>query len=114
MGECIDEVWLPQCLTIGVPYEIFDSLNPRKLKPFRKAYKQLKEEEMATANRNAWMNGMYVAHAIGSCFSKNSKYPSQPIDFTGKNKLTLSQKAELWALAMNEQYYIKHPEERPT
>ena len=114
MRECIEEVWLPQCLTIGVPYEAFDSLNPRKLKPFRKAYKQRKDEEIATTNYSAWLQGLYVANAIGACFSKNGKYMSQPIDMTGKNKLTLSQKAELWALAMNEEYYNKHPEERPT
>jgi len=114
LGEIIENIWLPQCLSIGISYELFPSLNPRTIKPFKKAYKQRKDEEIATMNYSAWLNGLYVAHAIGSCFSKNSKYPSQPIDMTGKNKLTLSQKAELWALAMNEEYYSKHPEERPT
>lgn len=111
LGEIIENIWLPQCLTIGISYELFLSLNPRTIKPFQTAYKQRKDEEIATMNYSAWLQGLYVAHAIGSCFSKNSKYPSQPIDFTGKNQLTLNQKAELWALAMNEEYYSKHPEE---
>jgi hypothetical protein len=113
MRGLVEEVWLPQCLTIGVPYELFPQLNPRKIEPFKKAFKQRKEEEIATMNYNAWLNGLYVTHAVGACFSKNSKYPSQPIDITGKNQLTLKQKAELWALYENERYYQQHPEERP-
>jgi hypothetical protein len=113
MRELVLKVWLPQCLTIGVSYELFWSLNPAKIEPFKEVFKQRKEEELATMNYNAWLNNLYTAYAVGSCFSKNSKYPSQPLDMTGKNKLTFNQKAELWALAMNEDYYSEHPEERP-
>lgn len=116
LGEIIENIWLPQCLTIGISYELFTSLNPRTIEPFKKAYKTQQEEKFANMNYGAWLNGLYVANAIGSCFSKNSKYPEKPIDFSGKNKLTLKQKAELWALAMNEEYdrkEAKRAEEKP-
>lgn len=28
----------------------------------------------------AWLNGQYVAAAIGAAFSKNAKYPENPLD----------------------------------
>lgn len=113
MRECIDKVYLPQCLANGISYELFWNLNPTKLKPFQEADKIKFERERETTNVTAWINGIYITKAISACFAKNAKYPEKPIDFTGKNQLTLEQKAELWALAMNEEYYRKHPEERP-
>jgi hypothetical protein len=115
MRELIYKWWLPQCLALKepIPYELFWKLNPKKLEPFFEADKIRYKQEQEMLNLTAWLNGLYVTHAIGACFSKNSKYPPQPIDMAGKNKFTLKQKAELWALYMNEDYYSKHPEERP-
>ena len=110
MGENIEKVWLPQCLAIGIPYETFWKLNPKLIKPFAKVFKNKKEEEREIINYTAWLNGIYVSRAIGSCFSKENHYPQSPIDLTGKNQLTLKQKLELWALAVNTEFEKKHPE----
>jgi hypothetical protein len=60
----------------------------------------------------AWLNGIYVAKAIASCFSKNSKYPQEPIDFTGSNTKNLSPAERFGALAAtwNAQFINEHPE----
>lgn len=113
MGEYILKVILPQCLSIGISYELFWTLNPKKLEPFYEAERIKQEEKYKFENHSTWLNGVYMTKAISACFSKNTNYPEKPIDLTGKNQLTLEQKAELWALAMNEEYYRKHPEERP-
>ena len=34
-------------------------------------------------NTQAWLAGIYVAHAVGANLSSKSKYPEQPIDFNG-------------------------------
>lgn len=28
---------------------------------------------------SGWVNGLYVGRAISSCFSKNAKYPEEPL-----------------------------------
>lgn len=60
---------------MGVDYELFWTLNPKSLSPFVKAF-SLKQEYNDTL---AWQYGMYVRLAIGSSFSKDSKYPSKPL-----------------------------------
>jgi succinate dehydrogenase flavin-adding protein (antitoxin of CptAB toxin-antitoxin module) len=97
---------------IGVSDERFPKLNPHKIKPYIKAYEEKQKAEYDKINHTAWLNGLYVHDAIVSAFS-NNHYHKEPIDSNPEHKLTLSQKAELWALAMNEDYYAKHPEERP-
>jgi len=51
--------WLPGALAIGVPEELFWTLNPRKLKPYVRAEEiraERKDEEM-------WRMGLYVHRA---------------------------------------------------
>ena len=99
MGESIEKVWLPQALTIGIPYETFLILNPRTIKPFVKAFNDKKEEERATINYTAWLNGIYVSKAIGACFSKNFKYPDKPIE--EEKPLSHAERFGAWAIASN-------------
>jgi len=106
MGEYIEKVWLPQALTIGIPYETFLILNPRTIKPFVKAFNDKKEEERATINYTAWLNGIYVSKAISACFSKNCKYPDKPIDLgikkeTEEKPLSHAERFGAWAIAFN-------------
>lgn len=68
-------------LMMGVDYELFWTLNPRKLKPFQKAYSQRQKIKYEEMNYRAWINGLYVQNAIGSAFSKRGKYPDKPFRF---------------------------------
>jgi hypothetical protein len=113
MRELIEKVWLPQCLTIGISYDLFWSLNPARIEPFKAAYKQGKDEEKAIINLTAWLNGQYVAEAIAACFGKNHKYPSQPIDLSGKPTIPPETEVimfDAWATVFNERFIENHPE----
>lgn len=60
---------------IGVDYEFFWTLNPKSLMPFIKAF-DLKQKY---DDKVAWLNGLYVRMAILNSFTKNSKYPNNPL-----------------------------------
>lgn len=72
---------LPNALMIGVPYDLFWSLNPKSLKPFIRAF-VLKQQYDDTI---AWQQGFYNRNAIVSAMNKSAKYPTRPI-FTTENK----------------------------
>ena len=73
---------LPNALAIGVPYELFFHLTPKKLKAFYKAFK------IKVENRDAemWRNGQYTLSAtltaIDHCLSgkkAKTEYVKEPI-----------------------------------
>ena len=98
---------MPSALLIGVPYETFWHLNPKKLKPFEKAYELKIEARQSRINLEAWLNGLYNQNAVASVLSKDSKYPKKPFDLFGKEKeKTPQQEAEEFR-AYAEQMAIK-------
>ena len=59
---------MPNALAVGVPYDVFWHLNPKKLKPFQDAYfikRKMLDEEM-------WYMGQYVAMVLDSTVCNNS------------------------------------------
>lgn len=74
-----------------VPYEVFWHLNPRKLKPYEKAYEMEMESRQNAMNLEAWLNGLYNQNAVASVFSKNAKYPKKPFDLFGGRKKTVQE-----------------------
>ena len=76
-------------MPIGVKYGLtadeFYRLNPKKMEryqPFLMArYKLQKDED----SERGWVNGAYVARAIGASFSRCGKYPNSPIAFYETN-----------------------------
>ena len=85
--KLIWEDFLPNALTIGVPYELFWRLNPKKLKAFQIAFenkRKIRDEE----NWISW--GVYGMSALsvvlGNVFSKNSRYVENPFLQSLKNK----------------------------
>lgn len=109
MRECIENDWLPFCLGIGISYDLFGKLNPRKIMPFEKANsektKRDQKEKIEFINLSTWLNGVYMTKAISACFSKDSKYPEKPIDLeSDKPEKTLEENAENfreYAIAFN-------------
>ena len=53
---------LPNALAIGVPYETFWHLTPKKLKAFYKSH----EIRRKIGDEKMWMMGLYVASALDS------------------------------------------------
>ena len=76
-----------------VPYETFWHLNPRKLKPFQKAYEMEMESRHNFMNLEAWLFGLYNQNAVASVFTK-SKYPKKPHEVFGAKPKTPQQEAE--------------------
>ena len=80
-----------------VPYELFWKLNPKKLEPFQKAAEMEQKAMQARLNLTGWVNGIYIQHAVASCFAKNAKYPQKPIDIFGtEEKATPKQEAQMF------------------
>lgn len=74
-----------------VPYDVFWHLNPRKLKPFEKAYEMELEGKQNAMNLEAWLNGLYNQNAVASIFSKSARYPKKPFELFGVKKKTAQQ-----------------------
>lgn len=111
MSDLINKVYLPQALSIGVGYKDFWELTPKKLQPFVKAKEQEIELRTKMVNYEAWLNGLYIRQAIASIFSKNGKYPEQPIDTKGstdrnsqQSEMDFKKKFEVWAAIHNEKF----------
>lgn len=63
-------------------------MNPRKLKPFEKAYEMELESRQSSMNLKAWLEGLYVQNAVASVLSKGAKYPKKPFELFGGKKKT--------------------------
>lgn len=109
-------------MAIGVPYELFGKLNPKKLEPFRDAFKITQDE----ARANLWLQGLYFKMAVVSAFNKEVEYPDKPLDLTANkpaNNSTPSSptpsaseienksiRFSAWADVFNENFIKEHPE----
>lgn len=72
--QIVEEI-LPNALLIGVSNEEFWSMTPKSLDPYYKAFSLQQKEN----DNMMWMNGMYMAMAIGSVLSKDVDYPKRPM-----------------------------------
>ena len=79
---------------MGVPYDLFWKLNPKKLEPFTKAHKLKVEVRHERDNLLAWLIGYYHTEALGAGFAKNHKYPDKPIELRKEEKSDFEKFAE--------------------
>lgn len=98
MKEMLYAEWLPYCLAIGIPYEQFGNMNPRKIKPFAKAYQIQDEKRLEENNFIAYIQGLYILEAVASCLGKHT-YPKEPYNLktnepTIAHELTEDEKRE--------------------
>ena len=103
---------MPQALTIGVDYRLFWKLNPKTIEPFIESFKNKKHQQIDQINLQAWINGLYVMHAVAAVFSKNANYFDEPISFLDRsedNKQSLDlKKFESFAILYNNEYEKNH------
>ncbi len=71
---------------MGVPYDTFWHLNPKRMKPIEKAYEMKLEARQNQMNLEAWLFGLYNQNAIASVMGKNNKYPKKPHEMFGTQK----------------------------
>ena len=60
---------------LGVDYDLFWRLTPKRLLPFIKAYEDKEKREIEKNNYLSWINGIYVSHAVANVLSENAKFP---------------------------------------
>lgn len=109
---------MPNALSIGVSYELFWHLTPKKLKTFEKAYrikKRLKDEEM-------YMQGYYnmIAFEValsnfGACMfggKPEAKYLDEPILFKEQREEKMTQEEkdnlEIQKMIFAEEMWIRN------
>lgn len=105
--EIIENVYLPQALTIGVDYDLFWSLNPRKLQPFVESFKMKQKIEIEYINYQTWLQGIYFGKALVASLDKNQEYFKEPIDFQKikeqkSQEELMAMKFEAWSIAFNQ------------
>lgn len=119
MRETIYKGWLPQALAMGVGYDTFWSLNPFLLQSFYDAFKIKADCQFEMNNTLAWLNGVYVLHALGAGFGKK-KYPDKPIDLKLTTNPSKQKTAQMnadaarfyaWTLEWNKMIREKHKRE---
>lgn len=82
---------------MGIDYNLFWKLNPRKLEPFLKA----REIQFKRKNEELWLQGVYFYNAISVCManafrkkgSKSYNYLEEPIKVGEENEFEKEQKA---------------------
>ena len=67
----------------GIPLDLFMKLNPRLMERYQPYFQEQLKQRREDISDAGWTNGLYVGRAIGSCFSKNTKYPDEPLKLWG-------------------------------
>ena len=62
----------------GCPYELFWTLNPVKLEPWRKKRELEAIEQSEIIDFFSWRIGYYTTQAMGVWWGKNISYPEKP------------------------------------
>lgn len=102
---------MPDALSIGIEWNLFWSLNPKKLEPFAKAHKKRVKEQDAMIH--SWIGSYGISaliFAISKCFNKSSQYEyiKEPIysknDISEKEDLPLTEEEKK---AKTEQLFMK-------
>lgn len=72
------KVILPNALNCGCGYELFWTLNPKKLESFFEAYRLKIKEQITMQDSFAWLQGTYVREALMDAVRGKNNYPRQP------------------------------------
>lgn len=86
-------------------------MTPKAVRMTVEAYQERMEQEIKQKNElieyQAWISGMYVAHAIACNFAKNASYPDNPLlnrEAKGsKQGLTDGERFAMFAMKHNSQ-----------
>lgn len=62
-----------------IPLDVFRKLNPKIMERYLPFFREQMKYRRDNMSDSGWVNGLYVGRAISSCFSKNAKYPEEPL-----------------------------------
>lgn len=90
---------IPLAIQVGMPLQEFWYDEPDLLWAYRNAYiekeKQKTETQKEMINFQSWLQGYYNSIAIGSVFSKDVHYLSEPIELNPKPKTQKEKNLEI-------------------
>lgn len=99
----IKEIY-PLAIKSGISPKDFYHMTARDIQLCVEAYLDNLERESKKTEYSAWLTGMYVSHAIGCNFSRNAKYPPNPLDEKRKKAgMTDGEQFTLFAMKHNSQ-----------
>lgn len=89
MREYYENEWMPKVLPLGVKFDEFWALNPRKINILIKAFNEKTKTELKQQNMLMHLQGMYMVDAllatVGNMFRGKSQkafqYPKEPYTF---------------------------------
>lgn len=95
--------YFPIAIRMGIPYQEFMNMIPKVFHKYHEEYRKKKQEEVDMINYSAWLNGLYISHAIGASFSKNGKYLNKPLGFSSEDEIQENDAIQFgaWASAFN-------------
>lgn len=85
----------------------FYQLNPKKVQRYQPYMMEMLKQGKDDISENGWTNGLYVARAIGTCLSKNKKYPQTPLKLYQSAEdevVSDAERFQAWAIAFNASY----------
>lgn len=63
---------------------MFRKLNPKIMERYLPFFKEQVKHRREIMSDTGWVNGMYIGRTINSCFTKNAKYPEEPMKLWGE------------------------------
>lgn len=84
--EIIDSLFEQACYIGMTPHDYWYE-DPNWFWVMRETHNKRMREDIDKMNYNSWLGGLYIMYAIGSCFSKNTRYPSEPLNLGNDNKI---------------------------
>lgn len=85
---------MPRAIECGIkPKEFFHS-TPNEINMQIEAYWNTVKRQYEFAEYQAWLNGLYDAWAIGTCFNKKTKYPENPLEKKSKEISEIAKKSQ--------------------
>ena len=92
-------MWIPVATKLRIPIDEFYRLNPKTFERRRTYYEKQLEELYKDEDEQAWLSGQYFAYAIGSCFSKRSRYPDKPFTLKREEEAKTTDAMKFWEFA---------------
>ena len=85
-------------MPIGAKYEIpvymFYQLNPKLIQRYQPFLLATIRQNHSDVSETGWVNGLYVARAIGACLPKGKHYPHEPENLWGNTNDNMNEDVE--------------------
>lgn len=103
MLEAFD-VQFKESIKYGMTYDQFWFCDPQLYYIYEEAYKEQMEYRYKEKDIFNWQLGQYIQLAVGSCLSKECKFPERPMFSIEQKKLSLMEKFQVMMSNVNKSF----------